>query len=199
MTTVTSLSLLESMRGGADVQAWQEFFRRYAPMLMAFAKSVGLSDADAEDAVQETLVAVHGAFRELEQPFDRTRGRFKVWLRGVGLHKIRDVQRGLGRRERVAREYAAEAAPADVMPEHERAFELEWERNQLAICLERVAREVEPSTFQAFELYAVENKRPAQVAELLGLKVNAVYIAKFRVIRRMREMLAQMERDDDLT
>lgn len=199
MTTVTSLSLLESMRGGADAQAWQQFFRRYAPMLMAFAKSVGLSDADADDAVQETLVAVHGAFRELEQPFDRTRGKFKAWLRGVGLHKIRDVQRGRGRRERVAQEYAAEAAPADDMPEYERAFELEWERNQLAICLERVAQEVEPSTFQAFELYAVENKRPVQVAELLGLKVNAVYIAKSRVIRRMREMLAQMEREDDLT
>jgi len=198
MTTVTSLSLLESMRGGADEEAWQEFFRRYAPMLMAFAKSVGLSDADADDAVQETLVAVHGAFRELEQPFDRTRGRFKVWLRGVGLHKIRDVQRGRGRRERVAREYATEVTPVDDTSEYERVFELEWERNQLAICLERAAREVEPSTFQAFELYAVEHKRPARVAELLGLSVNAVYGAKWRVIERIREMLSQMERDDDL-
>ena len=71
MTSVTSLTLLESMRGGTDEAAWQEFFRRYGPMLMAFSKSVGLSDADAEDAVQDTLVAVHRTFLELGQPFDR--------------------------------------------------------------------------------------------------------------------------------
>ena len=198
MASVTSLTLLESMRGGTDEAAWQEFFRRYAPMLMAFCKSVGLSDADAEDAVQDSLLAVHRAFRELEQPFDRTRGRFKVWLRGVGLHKIRDVQRRRARFERVAREYAAESPTADDLPEFERAFELEWQRNQLALCLERVAKEVEPATFQAFELYAVESRRPAAVAELLGLSVDSVYLAKSRIIRRIREMLERMEHEGDL-
>ena len=199
MTSVTSLTLLESMRGGTDENAWQEFFRRYAPMLLSLAKTLGLSDADADDAVAETLAAVHRAFRELEGPFDRSKGRFKVWLCGVGKHKIQDVWRKRkrrARREGVALEHVVE--PEAELSSYEEVFEMEWQRNRLALCLERVAQEVEPATFQAFELYAVENKKPAQVAELLDLSVNAVYISKSKVIRRVRELLAQMDRDEDL-
>jgi DNA-directed RNA polymerase specialized sigma24 family protein len=102
MITTTQTTLLEGMRGGGNPRAWQEFMRLYAPPLVAFVRRLGLADADAADAVQETLVAVHKLFRDLPAPFDRTKGRFKSWLRAVAQHKVRDVQRRWARLGRTA-------------------------------------------------------------------------------------------------
>lgn len=182
--TTTSLTLLDQMQGGQDQRAWHTFMRAYAPLLIAFAKRLGLSDADANDAVQDTLVAVHRHFQNLDAPFDRSKGRFKSWLRGVAQHKVRDIQR---RRARIER---AEAARGQETPGTargtdglEEAFEEEWQRNLLARALEQVAREVPPNVFQAFELYAVHGRSPDDVARLLGISRNAVYIRKTRALR----------------
>lgn len=197
MVTPTSLSLLERMRGGVDERAWREFVRAYSPLLMAFAKRLGLSDADADDAVQETLLAVHGVFREMEEPFDRSKGRFKSWLRGIAKHKVRDVQRRRGRHAYLEQRDVFATGDADLISsaEADELFELEWQRNLLAWGLERVAREVDPAVYQAFELYAVHGHPADQVARLLGVTRNAVYISKTRVLRRISRIIAELQEE----
>jgi RNA polymerase sigma-70 factor (ECF subfamily) len=200
MKTTTSLSLLESIRNERDQRAWAEFFRRYAPMLLGFAKRMGLADADANDAVQETLLAVHATFREMSGPFDRSKGRFKAWLRGIAKHKVHDVQRRRVRAERVARRFAESEGRQEQTDDPPSAadelFEREWQRNLLARVLQQVSREVDPAVYQAFELYAVHGQKAEQVAKLLGISRNAVYISKTRVLQRVRAALRQLEQEE---
>jgi RNA polymerase sigma factor (sigma-70 family) len=189
-TTTTSPSLLEGIRVGNDPRAWQEFFHTYAPFILAFAKRLGLSDADAADTVQDTMLAVHTTFRRLTEPFDRTKGRFKAWLRGIAQHKVRDVQRRRAklvqaRTQRAVEEADAVAAVGDM----DQAFETEWRRALLGRALTQVAREIDPAVYQAFELTAVHGQSPVNVAKLLGVTRNAVYISKTRVLQRVRTTL----------
>ena len=193
-TLTTSLSLLEDLRNGADERAWQEFFRRYAPLLVATARRLGLSESDADDVVQETIVAVHQAFRTKDEPFDHTRSRFKTWLQGITLHKIMAVRRRHARAQRDL-ERAREWPPSEV-DDAQAVFDQEWERNQLAIALREVARCVDPGVYQAFELYAVLGQPASRVAKFLGVSRNAVYISKSRVLARLRDVLARLERDE---
>jgi RNA polymerase sigma-70 factor (ECF subfamily) len=186
---------LEDLRAGVGERAWREFFRRYSPLLLTFARRLGLNDADAPDAVQETLLAVYQIFRAMTEPFDRSRARFKTWLCGVAKNKIRDLQRRQSRRERIEGLQAPEgfeemAIEADTGMDE--LFEQEWRRNQLWICLDTVAKETDPAVYQAFELYAVHGQRPEQVAALLGVTRNAVYISKCKVLRRVKALLAEL-------
>lgn len=185
--------MLEDLRGGRNQRAWREFFCAYAPMLTAFAKRLGLSDANAADAVQETLLAVYTAFRDMPEPFDRSKGRFKSWLRGIAQHKIRDVQRRRARRERTRAERAVEERDElSSTTELDELFELEWQRNLLARGLEIISREVDPAVFQTFELYVIHGQSPDQVAKFLGTTRNAVYINKVRVLQRLRTVVAEL-------
>ena len=196
-TTTTNLSLLERLRGGDDQRAWREFVRAYSPMLMAFAKRLGLCDCDADDAVQETLLAVHAVFRDMDRPFDRSKGRFKAWLGGVAKHKVSDVRRRQQRAIAVGRELNDKAAADAAVSEMDELFEIEWRRNLLARALERVAREVDPAVFQAFELYAVQGQSPGKVARLLDISRNAVYISKTRVLKRVSQVVAELREQEE--
>lgn len=192
--TVTSLSLLEAIRRSGDERAWREFFSRYGPMLVNFARKMGLSESDAADAVQETLIAVHGAFAGMQEPFDRSKGPFKVWLRGIAAHKVQDLRRRAARATkrdcRAAQEISRDpCCEADAVE----AFEREWQKSQLAAAMRHVAGECDPAVFQAFELYAVHEQPADQVAELLGISRNAVYINKSRVLTRLRVALASLQ------
>lgn len=193
MITTTNLSLLESIRGGRNQRAWHQFFQAYAPLVTAFAKRLGLSDADAADAVQDTLLAVYQAFRDMQEPFDRSKGRFKSWLRGIAQHKVRDVQRRRARLQQARTHRAVEEADAVTdAAEMEELFDIEWRRSLLARALEQVAREVDPAVYQAFELYAVHDQPADKVATLLGTTRNAVYISKTRVLKRLRAILGEL-------
>ncbi len=198
MTTVTSLTLLEALGGGRDERAWREFFRLYAPMLMGFTRQLGLREEDANDAVQETLVAVHAAFREANNPFDRSKGRFKAWLRGIAQHKVRDVQRRRMRAETVEIMGDRAAGLVDAVQQNlDEAFDREWQRTMLARCLDEVAGQVDPVVYQAFELYAVHGRDPREVAKLLGVSRNAIYISKTRVMKRIKAVLADIRAIED--
>jgi RNA polymerase sigma-70 factor (ECF subfamily) len=197
LTSTTNIAVLEGIRGGSP-RAWQDFFRVYSPLVLAFAKRLGLTDADAADAVQETLLAVYATFRELQEPFDRSKGRFKHWLRGIALHKVRDVQRRRARREHARTQFALEEADAVAdTTAMEQIFDLEWRRDLLARALDQVVREIDPAVYQAFELYVLHEQPPDKVAKLLGTTRNAVYISKTRVLKRLRVVLAELMTEEE--
>lgn len=195
----TSTTLLRGLVDPRNDRAWRRFYARYTPMLRSYARRVGLNDADAQDAVAETLetfARAYGAGR-----YDRTRGRLKSWLGGIILRKVmklRAVRRGGASLTAVDSHVRGAAALGDV-PAAEvdlaAAFDREWELQQMDEALVVLRREVDPTTYQAFDLYALKDWPASQVAAFLGVTPNVVYISKTRVLQRLRELVAA--RGDD--
>lgn len=192
--TMTNTLLLEGLRGEGDGGAWRRFVDRYLPMIERYARRFGLSDADAQDAAQQALIAFCSSFREGN--YDREKGRLRFWLFGIARNQIRNHLRGLQRREK---QIAPENSQTDFFArqvdegELERAWDEEWRQAVLRQCLDEVRRTMDPRSVEAFELFAWKGHSAQDVAERLGLTANAVFIAKHRVMKRIRELLPQME------
>jgi RNA polymerase sigma-70 factor, ECF subfamily len=193
MTITTRASLLERMRDSRDQLAWREFYAAYVPMLLSLTRRLGLTEADAEDAVHNCIIAVYDRFRRDPEPFDRSRAGFRAWLRGIVRHKVQHMRRAHARQHR---EPGAMAEPPSDSPDFDSAFEAEWQRSQLARGLEQVRREIDPAVYQAFELYACQNQPPERVAALLGISRNAVYISKTRVLQRLRRIITELQEEE---
>ena len=166
---------------------------RYQPMVLAFARRLGLNDNDAQDASQETLLAFVRGYQA--GAYDRGKGRLRSWLFGVAYRKARDIQRRLGR-EQVLRDCSdgtgllgAVAAPSV----EEQLWDEEWGRAVLGACLAEAAWHFDATTWRAFELYVIGERSADEVAAELGISRNAVYLGKNRVLARLRELRQQME------
>ena len=187
LATRTSTALLSGLRDPADARAWGAWVERFSPLLIRYARRVGLGVEDAEDVAQATLLAFSEAYRAGR--YDRERGRLRTWLYGIAVNKVREAQRR--RRDVVPGDTAAEDAVFGGLTapdEQAAAWDAEWRDAVLRQCLDQVRAEVEARTFRAFELVAREGKDPAEVGRELGLSRDAVYAAKRRVLRRVREL-----------
>ncbi|MFC1806102.1 RNA polymerase sigma factor [Planctomycetota bacterium] len=188
MGTGTRASLLERLREGMDPAPWQEFFDRYWPAMYAFARRCGCADQTAEDVVQEVMLTVF----ERRQVFryDPTRGRFRNWLCTVVRRKIA----GLRRRQRHEVPLGGDGEgdgpllPQSTEAQPDEAWQASFENSLLLALLEVVRREVGPATYQAFELTALHDLKAAEAARLTGMTRNAVYLARKRVLGRLREL-----------
>lgn len=185
----TRPSLLARLRDPADAAAWSRFVDLYAPLVYRFARRRGLQDADAADLTQEVLRAVAGAAGRFT--YDPRQGRFRGWLQTVVRNKLinfaakaRRQMRGSG--DSAVQELLAASAEA---PELEEAWRDEYHRHLFHWAAEQVRNEVQRSTWEAFQRSAVEGKRGQAVATELGMSVAAVYLAKSRVLARIKELL----------
>src|SRR5262245_20308999 len=186
-TPATRASLLLRLRDAQDAEAWSRFVDLYAPLVHSYARKQGLQDADAADLTQEVLRAVAGAAGRFE--YDPARGSFRSWLYTVVRNKLhnfrapaRRIPRGTG--DTSAQELL-EQQPA---PEEDGTlWEEEHRRHLLAWAAARVKEQVQASTWEAFWRTAVEGKSGKEVAGELGLSVAAVYLARGRVMARLRE------------
>lgn len=206
---LTSFTLLEGLRSPSDQHAWAEFYRRYAPMLAGVARRMGLSAGGAADAVQETVMAVHLRFTKQAEPFDRSCGSFKNWLMGVARHKVQDQKRRrrravkvglIGRGDAGLADHTADPASTEFADEFtseiEREFETQWRWCLLRRALDEIAGSVEPETFQAFQLYVLDQSPASHVATLLGVTKNTVYLAKHKILRRLRQRVEQLAAEE---
>ena len=161
-------------------------------MLVEYARRKGLQAADAEDAAQETLADFAAAYREGQ--YDRERGRLRQWLHGFASRRIEKVraarQRGGQPMNDEGRTEFFDQLPARAGPDV--VWEEEWERHVLGLCQEQIRREFDEKHVKAFELYAIEGKPVADVAALVGMTVNAVYICKTRTLSRLRELQTEL-------
>ncbi len=188
--TRTSTALLADLRDPHNAAAWGHYVERYRPLIVAYARRAGLSEHDAEDAAQATLLTFSHGLRE--DRYDRERGRLRSWLYGIAVNKVREARRA--RRELQACDTAAQAAlELDAPDPNQAAWDAEWHAAVVSQCLAEVSAEVEPSTLRAFELCVREGLPAQQVADALGMTRDAVYAAKRRVLRRIRELVPLME------
>jgi RNA polymerase sigma factor (sigma-70 family) len=175
----TPLSLLKQLRGPARPEAWARLVHLYAPLIDRWAVRLGVQDADRADLVQEVLLAL---FRALPG-FSYERGRsFRAWLHTIAVNKWRDF-----RRKRVPGQFADgdgfDAAGGE--PQAEFA-EAEYRSFVAGRALRLIQAEFQPATWRAFWGTVVEDRPADEVARQLGLTPNAVYLARGRVLRRLR-------------
>jgi RNA polymerase sigma factor (sigma-70 family) len=194
---LTRQSLLLRLRDHQDHQAWAQFVDVYAPLIYDYARQQGLQDADAADLTQACLRRFAVCVGSLE--YDPQRGSFRGWLFTLVRNKLRDTldrprsfQRGSGD-SRVQQLLENQAAPErDEAAEWDR----EWRRNMFAWAAEQVRPRVQETTWQAFWKTAVENKPGREVAAELGLTVAAVYLAKSRVMARLRAVIHEVQEEE---
>jgi RNA polymerase sigma-70 factor (ECF subfamily) len=185
----TRPSLLVRIRDRRDDRAWAEFVDAYAPLIHGFARKQGLQDADAADLTQDVLRAVARAAPRLR--YDPARGSFHGWLFTVVRNKLRNFLAGRDRRCRGSGDSGVQQLLAEqpARDEGEALWELEYQRRQFAWAAQRVRAEVRDLTWQAFWRTAVEGQSGQEVAASLGMSVAAVYLAKSRVMARLKEQL----------
>jgi len=190
----TRHSLLMRIRDARDAEAWAEFVDLYAPLIYGFARRRGLQDADAADLTQEVLRAV--ARSAQRQDYDQARGSFHSWLFTIAINKLRNFLVS-GRRHPRATGDSDEQARLEAQPDRasdESAWwDREYEQRLFEWATERVRGSFQPSTWTAFWETAVENKLAKVVAARLGISIGAVYIAKSRVLARLKECIQQLE------
>jgi RNA polymerase sigma-70 factor (ECF subfamily) len=184
----TRRSLLVRIRDPRDEPAWSEFTAIYEPLVYSLARARGLQDADARDLCQEVFRAVAGAIERWDP--DPARGTFRGWLFQIARNLLinflvqqRRHVRGSGDTDLHAL-LAKQPAPTG---EDSALFDLEYKRRVFRWAAESVQTEFAPSTWQAFWRTAVEGAPVPQVAADLGMSAGAVYIARSRVLARLRE------------
>ena len=183
----TSASLLQRLRQPQQGDAWARFVALYTPLLLIWAHKAGLTADDASDHVQDVFVDL---VQELPKfMYDRERGKFRCWLYTLFHNKIRDRFR----RKRVVVGQANDAELASLAASADPNAFTEEEHLQYIVrrVLEVMKADFEPTTWQACWEY-VANDLPAKtVAQRLGISENAVFSAKARVLRRVREELPE--------
>jgi RNA polymerase sigma-70 factor (ECF subfamily) len=188
--TLTSQSLLESLRDRANEQAWQRLLTIYEPWLRGWLGRHDLQPADVEDVLQDILIVVSQkvpAFVHNGQP-----GAFRTWLRTILTNCVRQFLRGRQAREAVV---GAALSPdwLDQLEDDNSALVQQWneEHDQHLIrrTLAIIQSEFNPRTWELFHLLVLENRPAAEVAQQFRMKTNAVYVAKSRVLARLRQEL----------
>lgn len=197
----TRRSLLSRLRNHGDDDSWREFFDTYWRLIYAQATKSGLNDADAQEVVQETVIAIARKIKDFQ--YDKTKGKFKGWLLHTTRWKIHDQLRKKQRdgllyapRQMTSSSRTAtlERMPGDAGDDLEATWDRDFKRSQLDEAIRRVKGKVKAKQYQIFDLYVNREWPVKKVAETLGINVGSVYLAKHRVGNLLKKEIKQLER-----
>lgn len=183
----TSLSLLERLQTQPAESDWQLLVDLYDPLIRAWLRRDPSLGDEADDTTQEVMKVL---LRELPRFRHERPGSFRSWLRAITVHRLKAFWR---QRQRRPRALGQTASGSNLLELEDPASELsrQWDRDHDEHVVERLLKLIEPEftapTWQAFRRVAVEGARPAQAATELGVSVNAVLLAKSRVLKRLRD------------
>jgi RNA polymerase sigma-70 factor (ECF subfamily) len=189
----TRPSLLIRLRDSRDSEAWSTFVDTYAPLIHRYCRRRGLQDSDAADITQEVLVQVSRSVRSFD--YQRERGRFRDWLGSVTHSKLARHARSGSRVVSGAGGSATDPLDQVASPEQDSEWAEEFNAQVLRVALERIRVHFEPPTWRAFELAWCQDRPAPEAARELGLTASAVYVAKSRVLKRLREEILSLAED----
>ena len=195
----TRRSLIDRLADWEDQKHWQEFFDAYGKLIYSAARKSGLTDAEAQEVVQETVITVAKKIGKLK--YDPVIGSFKGWLLQITRWRIADEFRkrepGNTKRPRSSDDPATatiERVPDPNVVDLNTLWEKEWQENLFAAAISRVKKKVDPKQFQIFDCY-VRKEWPAQkVAERLHVNIGQVYLARHRVAALLKKEIKALEK-----
>ncbi len=182
----TRPSLILRLGDRADDAAWAEFMEIYEPILFRLASRWGLQDADAREVVQETLLAVANAIPQFSSA---GRGAFRAWLNTITRNKLADHLAKRSKQERGSGDSQIQHWLDQQACETSSASIWDWQakRQIFAWAADRARHQVSESTWAAFYRTSVGGEPVAEVAKDLGLREGMVYVARSRVMARLRQ------------
>jgi RNA polymerase sigma-70 factor (ECF subfamily) len=184
----TSLSLLERLRLQPDAESWQRLVSLYTPLIQGWLRRHAVPPADAEDLTQEVMTVV---VRELPQfTHSHRRGAFRSWLRTITVNRLR----ALWRSRRARPTATGDSDFLKMLDELEdpnsglsRLWDQQHDQHVARRLMELVQPQFEPATWQAFRRVVLDGVKAAVAAAELNMSVNAVLLAKSRVLSRLRQ------------
>ena len=195
----TRRSLVDRLHDWDDRKRWQEFFDTYWKLIYSAARKSGLTDAEAQEVVQETVITVAKKIDKLK--YDPALGSFKGWLLQITRWRIVDQfrKRDRGQVSRPHSDDDRQTATIERLPDPnvvdlDALWEKEWQENLFAAAITRVKKKIEPKQFQIFDCY-VRKEWPAQkCAEQLGVSLGQVYLARHRVSAILKREIRALEK-----
>ncbi len=197
----TRATLIQRLKNWQDQSSWQDFFDTYWHLIYGVALKRGLSQSEAQDVVQETMVSV--AKHMPTFTYDPAIGSFKAWLLNMTRWRIADQLR---KRQQVGvfqdssneagdgvgmDEISNDTCPADL----DRLWNDEWEKNLLEVAVAKARRRLDPKQYQIFDFYVNKEWKPERIAKALDISVNQVYLAKHRVTEVIKEEAERLKRE----
>jgi RNA polymerase sigma factor (sigma-70 family) len=204
LSTGTRRSLLSRLKQSNAQESWREFFDTYWRLIYTTALNAGLSDSEAQEVVQETVLTVVRKIKSFR--YDPAVGSFKGWLLTIVRWRIADQFRK--RPQQIQRHGSRHATETSGTATLERVadpgainldavWEEEWQRTLFAAALSRVRRKANARHYQMFDLYAVKCWSVDKVAQTLGVSTGQVRLAKHRITALMRREVARLEKDEE--
>ena len=196
----TNASLVLRLRDPRDEVAWSEFVQIYEPLIYNLVRRKGFHDADAAELTQDVLLVVMRAVQRWEP--DCQRGTFRGWLYTITRRLMINFlsspsRRFAGSGRTTVFEYLLEQ-PSGNEPES-RIFDLEQKRRLFEWAADHVKVHFEPATWEAFWRTTILAEPMQVVARDLGMPIGAVYVARSRVMQKLRVTIERHVRNDDLS
>jgi RNA polymerase sigma-70 factor (ECF subfamily) len=195
----TRHSLLRRMKNWEDQASWQEFFDLYWKLIYGVAIKAGLTDAEAQDVVQETIMIVAKNIKGFE--IGSERGSFKAWLLQNTRWRIADQFRRRPPDASCLRHPSRDTAhtptthrlPDPVSLDLDALWEEDWKLNLGKAALANLRTQVDPEQYQMFDLHVLREWPAAKVAHKLGVKMGKVYFAKYKLSRLLKKEVRRLE------
>jgi RNA polymerase sigma-70 factor (ECF subfamily) len=184
----TSFSLLQRLRSQPDAASWQRLVDLYTPLIQGWLRQHAVAPADADDLTQEVMAVVVRELPKFEH--NQQRGAFRNWLKTITINRLRVLWRSRHNRP-VATGDSDFLQMLDQLQDPSTDLSRLWDQQHdehvARRLMELVEPHFEPTTWQAFRRVALDGVKAATVAAELHLSVNAVLLAKSRVLSRLRQ------------
>jgi RNA polymerase sigma-70 factor (ECF subfamily) len=189
----TTSTILAHLVDFENDRAWGSFVDRFQPILVAHAHKLGFQSADAEDIAQTALLRFASAYRD--GGYIKAKGTLRNWMFTITNRVMVDTFRAQARKRTVSVTGTEGERAFDLEDERARdSFGTAWDREMLARCLEKVRMEFSYSSYRAFVLLALHERPAVDIAKELGMTRRAVYLAKYRVLKRLVELRSDFEK-----
>lgn len=195
----TRASLIHRLKNWQDSTSWQDFFKVYWKLIYGVARKAGLSDSEAQDVVQETMISVAKHLPTFK--YDPAIGSFKAWLLTMTRWRIigqfRKRQPMAAPAENVSSDHTAtvENSPDPNALDLDAVWEAEWEINLLHAALANLKRQLDPQRWQIFEFYVNKEWPAEKVAARFEVSIDQVYQIKHRVTEALRDEVKRLEKE----
>lgn len=196
----TRATLIDRLKNWQDQASWQDFFDTYWKLIYGLARKFGLSEEDAQDVVQDTMISVANQMPNFK--YDPEIGSFKSWLRTLIRWRIADHVRKRGIAITVPLQsepeggddsFALKELPDKNSHTIDQLYEQEWQKNLLDAAIAKVKRKIDPQKYQIFDCYVNKEWPPEKVAAAFKISVDQVYLAKHRITEMIKGEAKRLE------